>query len=354
MRIDQHTPTITLHDAVSNNVLTLRNILRKHNFKTEIYAENIDPKLNENILHSNRYRAKEKDLLILHVSIGSEFYEDLSNVKSKIMMIYHNITPPNFFLDSGGAIYESAKRGIEQLKKIRPYIDYVAADSRFNARELEELGYKDVKVLSLACDASSMLKLQNDNLKENLKKQTNILFVGRIAPNKCQPDLVKAFYIYNKYFNRNSHLYMVGGFDGMEYYKEKIENLIDRLKLRDNVFFTGKVSEEDKATYFQNSSIYLSMSEHEGFCVPAVESMFAGLPILAYYYSGALPDTANTGAIYFTKKNYFEVAALMDELVNNKPLRKKIIKNQKKELEKFELKQLENNFIELINEAITK
>jgi len=347
MKIIQHTPTITPHDAVSDNVLHLDKILKEKGYKTEIFADNIDEYYKGLVKNSSKFSSDNEDLVLLHFSIGSDFYRNIKKFRGKKIIFYHNITPPKFFIEYSAPAFEYSSMGLRQLKEIQEYIDGAIADSLFNADELVMNGYKNPDVLPLYYDLDKRVKA-NEQAKEDESELTQILFVGRIAPNKKQEDIVKAFYFYHKYFNPKSKLYLVGGYSGMEFYKNKIEVIINKLKLDKFVELTGKISDEELAHRYKNADLYLSMSEHEGFCAPVLECMSIQLPILAYYNSGALPETAGKGAVYFTKKKYFEIAGIMDYILTDSNLKEKIKANQEKELERFSNKKVEEKFWNII------
>lgn len=355
MRIFQHTATLALNDAVSDDIVSIYKILKQAGYKTRIYAERGIENYREFADYDSKLSPNDNDITIFHVSISADIYDRVTKVKGKKVILYHNITPPKYMIDHSPLIFEAVKTGREQLKKMINVFDYALADSQYNADELvNEFRYKkEVEVLPIIYDFKKLNSKDNTELKKQIDKRYNIIFVGRVAPNKCHDDIIKAYYFYRKYFEKNSRLYLIGSFEGMEHYKSMLDSLITKLNLNNNVFFTGKVNEQDKHTFYRNSSLYLSMSEHEGFCVPALECMHFNLPVLAYYNSGALPDTLGTGGIYFTKKKFFEIASIMNYMIKKKSLKEKIVNNQKKELKKFEYNAIKTQFLNFIS-RITK
>lgn len=106
---------------------------------------------------------------------------------------------------------------------------------------------------------------------------TNFIFVGRVAPNKKQEDVIRAFYCYKKYCNPKSRLFIVGSYNGMERYYHRLRRYVGALEL-DNVVFTGHIPFAQILAYYHLADLFLCMSDHEGFCVPLVEAMYFNLP----------------------------------------------------------------------------
>jgi len=173
----------------------------------------------------------------------------------------------------------------------------------------------------------------NDTLANELRQRgPNLLFIGRLAPNKKQEDLVKLLY-YCRRLDPHAHLYLVG--DRWEIgYDNWVEKLATELKVAEALSLTGKVSQSDMVTYYRNSTLYISMSEHEGFGLPLIESMYLDLPVMAYGVS-AVPDTLGDAGVLFYEKDFERLAELVHLLGNDDELRRRIITRQRKQLQKF-------------------
>jgi len=89
-------------------------------------------------------------------------------------------------------------------------------------------------------------------------------------------------------------------------------------------------------TYYSCAQAYLCLSEHEGFCVPLMESMFFGLPVLAYL-TGGIPETLGGAGIGIAEKNWEEIAALLARVVADQSWRDQIIAGQKERLKDLSL-----------------
>ncbi|MFT5496487.1 MAG: glycosyltransferase involved in cell wall biosynthesis, partial [Kiritimatiellia bacterium] len=191
----------------------------------------------------------------------------------------------------------------------------------------EAVGYADVQVVPLILDLDRIqAKPSNKVLAEMDDGKAKVLFVGRMAPNKRIEDLLHAFYYFQKFVHPESRLVHVGSWAGMEQYYAMMEAQKKELKLEDAGFY-GSVPEADLRAYYQAADVFLCMSEHEGFCIPLLEAMMAGVPVLAYD-SSAVAGTMDGAGVLFTEKHFDEVGEMLGRLVNDLPFRTAVIEGQ--------------------------
>lgn len=338
-------------DAISNEILAIKNILDNMGIHNEIYAENIDPRVKVKVKKYTDYKGNKDEIIINHFGIGSAVNDYVIELKNKIKIIrYHNVTPHTFFEGYNMFSAQLCKLGREQLNKSKDVYKYSLADSEYNKKELIELGYKNVSVIPIIIAIKDYEKKPDDEILNKYNDDiVNIVFVGRVAPNKKQEDVIKSFYYYKKYFNEKARLFIVGSYDGMERYYSQLKRLTESLNLKD-VIFTGHIKFESILAYYSVADLFLCMSEHEGFCVPLVESMFFKVPILAYN-SCAIPYTLDGKSILVNKKDYKYIAGMMDYILENKNLQEEIIKKQCERLEELKPEKIElqfKNYIERI------
>jgi glycosyltransferase involved in cell wall biosynthesis len=335
VKIHQILPTIVFGDAVSNDALAITNILKEMGYDTQVFSEHIHPSLTRIARKAGKWNPTRDTILVYHMSTGSQlsYMVKDADVRAKVM-IYHNITPPEFFRGYSRSSYDLVQTGRDQLAMLKDTFDYVFADSEYNCMELQELGYKKAEELPILIPYADYEKNPSEEVMNHLADgRTNILFLGRIAPNKRQEDVIKSFYYYKKYFDSSSRLFLVGSYDGMELYYKGLKRLVEKLELQD-VYFTGKVPFDEILAYYRTAHVFLSMSEHEGFCVPLIESMIFDVPIIAYK-AAAIPYTMKNAGIMIGEKNYPQIAALLDKAVHDEQLRDSVIKQQKSRLADF-------------------
>lgn len=321
-------------DAITNQMLFIQQLLRKRGFESEIYAEHIPQELEKQIKNIKNYKGNKDGILLVHHSMGFDCFDRIIGFEDKRILIYHNITPEEFFTDA--TIIKYIRLGHKQLIEYKDHICYAIADSNYNRKQLLQAGYKcpiEVMPVNISLDRFDHCDF-NKELSENIKNTTNILFVGRIVRNKRQDEIVKTFILYNRYFNSNSRLFLVGGV-GDDLYANEIRQLIHDNNLEDKAILTGKVSENDLKTYYQHSNLFLCLSDHEGFGVPLLEAMKMNVPVIAYD-SSAISETLSNAGILVLNKNYPYIAALIDEVINNKELREDVVRQQQLRIKKNE------------------
>jgi glycosyltransferase involved in cell wall biosynthesis len=203
-------------------------------------------------------------------------------------------------------------------------------DSAYNVSELQQFGFQNSSVLPICIDPDKWNQFPDVELMTNLQDgRANIIFVGRVFPNKCQHHLINAFYHY-LHFDPDARLIIVGELLPGDTYSELVFQHIEELGLTDYIIVTGKVSDKELQAYYRTSHLYWSMSEHEGFGVPLIEAMWFDIPVLAYK-SSAVPETLDkAGVIFTTKDDLDQVAALAKLCVRDNQLRKKILTAQRR------------------------
>jgi len=339
VRIHQLVAGYSNGDAISNEARTLRSTFRSWGLQSEIYCESqrILPELRKDALDVQALPGDvaPEDVVMLHLSIGSDVNDLLPQLNCRKVIRYHNVTPHRYFSALNEQIALQLERGRAQVRQLAGVADLNLAVSAYNARELEEEGYTDVRVHPLVLE---LRRLQAKPNPEVIRKyddgKLNILFVGRCAPNKRLEDLLHAVYYAQKYVDANVRLIHVGSFAGTEQYLALLQTLKRDLGMG-KVDFVGSVPEADLCAYYQVADLFLCMSEHEGFGIPLLEAMQAGLPVMAYD-SAAVSETMDGAGFLFREKLFDELAEWMVRLGRPGPLREQVLQGQRERLERYE------------------
>ena len=159
------------------------------------------------------------------------------------------------------------------------------------------------------------------------------MFVGRVIPNKKFEDVIRAFHAYRTRHNPRSRLLLVGSYGGFERYLAMLHALVARLGTPD-VHFLGHVSNEELTALYDVADLFLCASEHEGFCVPIIEAFHKRVPVLAYAAT-AVPATMDGGGVLYDTKDPFEVARLMDAVLDDAGSRTRCSQSQDAALERL-------------------
>jgi L-malate glycosyltransferase len=184
------------------------------------------------------------------------------------------------------------------LVALRHRVSIAVAVSEYNARELAAMGYQDVRIVPPVLDPFRLLDVEPNpstlNHLDNALGAPFLLYVGQLLPHKRPDLLVEAMHIAATYLNFEPYLLLVGH-ARLSRYHQAIAEQIRELNLP-NVHLVGSVSTEDLAAYYRRAMAVVTASEHEGFCVPLVEAMAFGNPVIARA-CGAIPETLADGGL---------------------------------------------------------
>ncbi|MCR5600484.1 MAG: glycosyltransferase [Ruminococcus sp.] len=354
MRVIQLLPTLSFGDAIGNDTIALMGAIKELGYSTEIYAENIDKRLPEGIAKKvDKLRdLKKDDVLIYHKSTGTDLTFRIEEFKCRRIMVYHNITPPEFFRPYSTAATQLTEHGYKGVKFLRDKVDYVLADSSFNKGELLKMGYScpiDVRPILIKFEDYNQAP-DEATIKKYSDGKKNLVFVGRIAPNKKQENVISAFFCYKK-LNPDSRLILVGSPTGMENYHERLVKYANALGIGDDVIFPGHIKFSEILAYYRLADAFVCMSEHEGFCVPLVEAMFFNVPVIAYDTS-AISDTLGGSGVLLDNNDPVFAAAVIDRVLTDEKLRESIIAGQRRRLEDFSYERIKATFDKQLTDYI--
>lgn len=344
MKIIQFVHTLSYGDAISGEVLAIQRYFENAGHEAIIYALNVHPKLKGQALDAKEYSTNFDGTLILHYSLGSplnSYYQDSTSANRVI--IYHNLTPKKWFEKVNPRIVADIEQGLLELPKLLKCSDRIISDSTFNAGEIESYGFKS-EVLNLPLDSKKWDIETNPGIAGLLNSSPGIhmLHVGRLAPNKCIEDIIKTFYYLHHSIDEKSTLWLVGIDIDTELYSFELKSLVEQLHLRDAVRFVGCLADSELKAMYQNADVYMCMSEHEGFCLPLIEAMYFGLPVIAYS-QGAVPDTLGSGGVLVKEKRHPELAELAKLITTDQELRSKLIESGKKRVAELSLSNFEKS-----------
>ena len=338
-------------DAISNEARVMRDLFRSWGYESRIYSEQryVHPELRHEAfdLESSRGDFRPDDVVLLHLSIGSDVNDFFPALPGRKAILYHNMTPPEYFCLVQEKLAQTLTRGRQQAQALAGAAEVVMAVSRFNAAELSGMGYSQPQVLPLLLDFS-MLRAKPDRgiLRQYRDGLVNILFVGRCAPNKKIEDLLNAFYYFQRYVQPASRLIHVGSHAGMEQYHALLLTRSRELQLK-NVEFVGSVRQDELNAWYEVARAFLCLSDHEGFCIPLLEAMAHDVPVVAYA-AGAVPETLDGAGVLVREKNYDLIAETLGRVAEDAPLRAAILKSQRERLARYEKQDLATDLRRLL------
>jgi len=318
IRIHQVLATLGYGDAIGHEVLGIQRVLRAAGYESEIFVETADHRLEP---QTRDYRelvdfSRRDNLLLHHFSLGSKASRTAYALPDRMSLIYHNITPPEYFVGVHRTLARQTFRGRRELKAYADRCDLALGDSEFNRQDLEALGFPRTAVLPVVPDFSHLDRAPNWLVARDFDDEwTNVLFVGRMIANKKIEDLIRWFHAYRTVFNPRSRLLLVGAQSQFERYAAALHQLVARLGTPD-VHFIGQVSDEELVAFYEVADLFLCASEHEGFCVPLVEAFYKQVPVLAYAAT-AVPSTMDGAGVLFEDRDPLHVARVMDAIVSD-------------------------------------
>jgi len=334
MRIDQLVPAFHRGDAIGDEAVELQDFFRRTGAESEIYCLTRDRGLEgESRLFADFPSPAAEDVTILHFALPSPLTKGLIGLPSRKAVVYHNITPPEFFEGTSPEMVRIARLGREELASLQPHVGLGLADSEYNRLELEALGFRNTHVFPLFVDFGRYERPANAFVEGLFRDgRTNILFVGRVAPNKKIENLVKAAFYYKKYISPLVRLVVVGKTTTFPSYFEAVSRMADEFFLKpEEVQFLGHVPDDELYALYRAADVFLSLSEHEGYCLPLVEAMIFDLPVVALA-AAAVPYTLGEAGILVKDARPEGVAELIDIIVRDAGLKLKLVDAGRREL----------------------
>ena len=352
-QVHQVLATLGYGDAIGHEVLGIRRVLREAGYASEIFVETADSRL-EHLTRDYRDLAsfsRPDNILIHHFSIGSRASRIAYALPDRMVLVYHNITPPEYFVDVHPLLVRQCYRGRRELSAYAERCDLALGDSEFNRKELEAMGFPRTAVLPVVPGFSHLDVAPDRRVAAEFDDAwTNVIFVGRVIPNKRIDDVIRLFHAYQWLFNPRSRLLLVGSYSGFDRYHAMLQELVARLGTN-GVRFLGHVSNAELAACYDVADVFLCASEHEGFCVPLVEAFFEGIPVVAYAAT-AVPATMDGAGVLYSAKDPAHVGALIDQVVSNAALRDQIVAGQDAALDRLLAKDFPGTLLGFIDRVV--
>jgi len=350
MIINQWVPAAHRGDAIGDSARRVRDLLRAAGHDSELYALTIDEDLRDDVRPFQDQGARQGHITIFHFALPSPMTEAFASLSGIRVLQYHNITPAAFFAPYDAQLFRLAALGRQELTSLAGRVDLGLGDSEFNRQELEELGFARTGVMPIAVNMERLTAAPRRPALEKILGDglINFLFVGRIVPNKRIEDHIRLAEMYKRYIDSYYRFIFVGRYDGLPRYNAMIRALIVQYRmLPERFIFTGAVPDEDLAAYYRWADAYISLSEHEGFCVPLVEAMATDVPVLAYA-AGAVPETLGGAGMLFSPKDFEFAAEMLGTLVYDRPVRDRIVSGQRRRLRDFAPDRIEQRLKEVL------
>lgn len=299
MRIHQIVIGASPGDAITSAALRARNALRQW-VDAEVYGVHVHPALRDEV-HDlwDRYPrdGRPDDVLVYHVSIGEPAVVDfVVRSPERFILSYHNITPASWFQSTNPEFASRLRDGRAELRTLVGAAEGAIAASGFNAAELVGLGIDRVETAPPPMDLERLSDVGADtSLVAHLDPSAPlVLTVGQVLPHKRQDLALQAHHFLNVNHLPDAQL-VVAGAMRQHVWSSAVVRHSESLRLT-SARITGEVSDAQLAALYRRADVLLVPSEHEGFCVPLIEAMTFGVPVVARDFA-ALAETAGGAAL---------------------------------------------------------
>lgn len=337
MVINQWLAAAHVNDAIGDHARRLQALLEGMGHEGRLYSLTVDEELRGAVHPFDAPGAREGDVTIFHYAVPSALTGAFADLRGARVLHYHNITPAHYFAPYSAGQFRLSRVGRDHLARLTDAADLALGVSEYNRRELEALGFRETGVMPIAIDTRRITGAPRRPALERILGDglPNFLFVGRVAPNKRIDDFIRLAEQYKRYVSIEYRFVFVGRYDAVPGYYAAVRAMILQYDMPpDRFIFTGPVPDVDLATYYRMADVYVSLSEHEGFCVPLLEAMAADVPVLAYA-AAAVPDTLAGAGVQFWPRDMEYAAELLGQLTFDEDLRHQVVAGQRKRLQEF-------------------
>lgn len=352
--LHQFVPFLNL-GAVATHLLEIQRTARDLGWESEVFAGEAQAPYLGRARHYSAYgtevAARPDDVLLYHLAIGSPLASWLAARPETLVVDYHNVTPFEFFEGWQPDLVRDAARGRRQLRRLALRASFALADSAFNEQELRAAGYRETTVVPILLDLAALGGEADQATLERLAAEkraggSDWLFVGRIAPNKAQHDLVKALAAYRRAYDPDARLHLVGA-PSPRSYADAVAAFAERLGLADAVRLIGPATPEQVNAHYRAADVFVCLSEHEGFCVPLLEAWHHRVPVVAFAAT-AVPETLGPAGLLLTDKDPARVAAAVHRVLSDAPVRAALVDAGARRLPRYSLERARARLVETL------
>lgn len=336
--IHQFSQAVSPGDGVTNSLFFLQRLLRGLGFASEIFADNVPQSLIGQVRRREALLRETDCWVLVHHALGYDDERWLRSLSGRALLVYHNITPEEL-LPEAGPWRRLSRLGRRQLVSWQPWLVGAIGVSDYNAAELREVGFRDPRVLPALVDVNAIRSAPWDaSIPARYQDSTNVLFVGRIAPNKRHDLLLESFAEYLRYTDRPACLILPGAPVSAEFLGG-LRRTAAALGIARYVDFPGPVSDRVLGGLYRAADLFLCASDHEGFGMPLIEASVFGVPVIARATSN-IPNTLGEGGLLVDGASPGEIGALMHTVLSEPALRRRMLAGQRANLARFDPRRL--------------
>ena len=309
-------------DAVTTQAFEYRSALASWGMEGDIHAASIEPAVRAQVEPLASLQPGPDDLLLFHYSAYAPRLEPLLEWPQRKLLVYHNVTPAEWLWEHQPHVATLCALGRDHLPRWARAVDVAAAVSEFNAAELRSAGARETRVVPIVFHPRRV------HAGGEAASSRRILSVGRLAPHK-RPDLVlRVFELYRAGCAPEARLDMVG-----EALSPAYEATLRELA-GPGVTIHGRIEQDDLNALWRDADVLLTLSEHEGFCVPLLEAFATGTPVIARPVGG-MPEVGGNAVLWTADRDLAVIAELVDIAVRDEDLRAELVRRGEARLEEY-------------------
>jgi len=338
-RLIQLLPTHHRNDAVGAEALVIERLLCAEGWRVDTYAEFIDPELRGSTRPLDELDGVDARgaVALYHFAVTSVVTQRLIGLDCPKVLRYHNVTPPEFYRPYDPGIAEICEDSLRQVRQLAEHVDLGIGVSEFNRLDLERIGYRATRAVPFLFDPDRYATEPDAATMNKLADRPLVLTVGRVVPNKAPDDFVRVAAAYAAGGYEPARFVFAGKRDALPAYARELDELIESEQLAENqLLFTDEVGQADLVALYRSASLFLSLSRHEGFMVPLLESMLFEVPILALARA-AIPETLGGAGCLFDDTDPERVAALVNTLLTDDRLRSDLVAGGRRRLDSLSI-----------------
>ena len=356
--LHQFVPNFAAGDAIGAHVRHTQRVLREAGFASEIFYDEAQAavrKLGRPRATFDRDTDGDGAWILFHLSTGSDMTGYLLDLGLPFGVYFHNITPPEFFDRWEPGAAENLRRALNDMRRLAARSRFAMANSEFSARSLADAGYEPTSVVPVFVDWSEYDAPPNPRVLNRVRRENDAggarwIFVGRVAPNKCQHDVIAAFAAYKELYDSAARLTLIGGRTSNVYFRS-LELLAEELGIAASVELTDSIPFDEALAHWHGADVLVYLSEHEGFGVPTLEAMTFDIPVVAYA-SSAIPETVGDAGVLLPTKDPVVVATAVHRVLTDEPLRKELIEAGRERRKAYDLDAVSHQMLQAIEAAL--
>lgn len=351
-RLLQYHPSITGRDAVGNEVAALHRAAQNAGVDSRIYALTAGSIDGIRVHPARLLHPGPGDILLIHFSLGCGSFEGLASACCRRLMIYHDVTPPELLAGSPVQVVEAARQGLGQAGSLASRMHALAAHSYSSAASLRGAGGPGCEVLPYLLRRDLLDTPPDPVVLADVQLQgPTLLCAGRVLPHKRIEDVFLVYDHLRRVSPNAWRLVVAGSLEGAPGYVDRLKDLCGCLGLP-RVEFTGSIPQNRLNAWYRASSAFITMSAHEGFCVPLAEAMHHRLPVFALA-SAAVPETMRGAGILFDEPDWPSIAEAISQVDRDPALRSRILDQQDEVVRLFDPASAARLWLDWITQAGT-